>query len=54
VFARCQDRLDEMVRLMRRSTKGPANNGEGTAGNGEENEDTGGGCGDRAHTKGGQ
>jgi len=51
VFARCQERLDEMVRLMRRSTKGPASNGEDEGANGEKNQNIDAVSGDRAHIK---
>jgi len=55
VFGRCQERLNEMVRLMRLSGKGkPASdeggNGVCSAENGDQNDDDDNDNGDRAHT----
>ena len=54
VFGRCQERLEEMVRLMRQSAKGkPAENddenGIDEADNGNLNDEDGGDDGDQAH-----
>jgi predicted ATP-dependent protease len=55
IFGRCQERLDEMVRLMRRSGKGmPApgesDNGAGRFPQGDENDEDDDDNGDQAHT----
>jgi predicted ATP-dependent protease len=49
IYDRCQTRLDDMVRLMRRSAKGPTANGNGDDESGADTDEKP-GTGDRTHT----
>ncbi len=51
IYGRCQERLDEMVRLMRRSAKGPSNNGSEESGEDEPTGDSDANGGDGAHIR---